>query len=328
MSHPIRERSRRDGDVPVGDPRPNSRDPDRVTGPASKSWKTGPCCPTFLVNTTADSGPGSLRQAILDSNAATGGNSINFNIPGTGVQTIALQSALPTITTAVVIDGYSQPGASPNTEAESDNAVLRGRPRRIGGRLPRRAGDRRDRRHGPGPGRSPILQLRYPPARHERSGRASPATSSASTPRGDTRRTTSAIGDPTSTIRVRTRSGARAPGIGTSSRPATTRKLSCEGRDRPATSCRATSSAPMPPAPPPRATLTVTVSGVELVDGASGNLIGGTSPGAGNVISANGGDGVQISGYSGDSTEQPHRGKPDRHRCHRDIALGNGGLWC
>ena len=27
---------------------------------------------TFLVNTTADSGPGSLRQAILDSNAATG----------------------------------------------------------------------------------------------------------------------------------------------------------------------------------------------------------------------------------------------------------------
>ena len=40
---------------------------------------------TFLVNTTADSGPGSLRQAILDSNAATGGTStIDFAIPGDG----------------------------------------------------------------------------------------------------------------------------------------------------------------------------------------------------------------------------------------------------
>ena len=38
---------------------------------------------TFLVTNTADSGPGSLRQAILDSNAATGQtNTIDFNIPG------------------------------------------------------------------------------------------------------------------------------------------------------------------------------------------------------------------------------------------------------
>ena len=37
----------------------------------------------FVVTTTADSGPGSLRQAILDSNAATGGtNTIDFAIPG------------------------------------------------------------------------------------------------------------------------------------------------------------------------------------------------------------------------------------------------------
>ena len=49
---------------------------------------------TFLVSSTNDGGPGSLRQAILDSNAATGEtNTIDFNIPGSGVQTIAPLSA-------------------------------------------------------------------------------------------------------------------------------------------------------------------------------------------------------------------------------------------
>jgi hypothetical protein len=66
---------------------------------------------TFLVNTTADSGAGSLRQAILDSNAATSGASIiDFAIPGQGVQTIAPISPLPAITNSVLIDGFSQPG--------------------------------------------------------------------------------------------------------------------------------------------------------------------------------------------------------------------------
>src|SRR5262249_47536147 len=50
----------------------------------------------FLVTTTADSGPGSLRQAILDSNNATGGtNTIDFAIPGSGRHSIALQSPFP-----------------------------------------------------------------------------------------------------------------------------------------------------------------------------------------------------------------------------------------
>ena len=66
---------------------------------------------TFLVSNTGDSGPGSLRQAILDSNAATGAtNTIDFDIPGPGVQTIAPLSPLPAITNPVLIDGYSQPG--------------------------------------------------------------------------------------------------------------------------------------------------------------------------------------------------------------------------
>ena len=66
---------------------------------------------TFLVNTTVDSGPGSLRQAILNSNAAASGTStIDFAVPGQGVQTIAPISPLPAITNAVLIDGFSQPG--------------------------------------------------------------------------------------------------------------------------------------------------------------------------------------------------------------------------
>ena len=66
---------------------------------------------TFAVTDTADSGPGSFRQAILDSNAATGStNAIDFDISGSGVQTIAPLSPLPAITSPVLIDGESQPG--------------------------------------------------------------------------------------------------------------------------------------------------------------------------------------------------------------------------
>jgi parallel beta-helix repeat protein len=65
---------------------------------------------TLTVTTTADSGGGSLRQAILDSNASAGVlDTIAFAI-GSGVQTITPLSALPTITDPVVIDGSTQPG--------------------------------------------------------------------------------------------------------------------------------------------------------------------------------------------------------------------------
>jgi hypothetical protein len=77
------------------------------------------------VTKTDDSGPGSLRQAIVDSNASAGvSDTITFKIPGAGVHTITPLSALPDITDAVVIDGYTQPGASANTLAVGDNAVL------------------------------------------------------------------------------------------------------------------------------------------------------------------------------------------------------------
>jgi CSLREA domain-containing protein len=102
---------------------------------------------TFTVNSTADTNIRdnvlTLREAILVANGflhisdlspaeqqqltpnpAAGKDTIAFNIPGGGVQTITLQSQLPAITDSVIINGYTQPGSSPNTLAVGDNAVL------------------------------------------------------------------------------------------------------------------------------------------------------------------------------------------------------------
>ena len=54
----------------------------------------------------------------------SGLDTIKFNIPGTGVHTITPMTQLPSITSPVVLDGETQPGASANTLANGDNAVL------------------------------------------------------------------------------------------------------------------------------------------------------------------------------------------------------------
>jgi hypothetical protein len=110
---------------------------------------------TITVNTAADSttvgSTLSLRQALEISDgtlavsalsaqeqaqvsgAVGTSNTINFNIPttdpgydaATGVWTIAVNSALPTINTnAAIINGYSQPGAFTNTLEQGDNAKI------------------------------------------------------------------------------------------------------------------------------------------------------------------------------------------------------------
>jgi hypothetical protein len=66
----------------------------------------------------------SLREAILYANSHPGFDSILFNIPGAGVHTINLNNELPAITETAIINGYSQPGATVNTLAQGDNAVL------------------------------------------------------------------------------------------------------------------------------------------------------------------------------------------------------------
>jgi hypothetical protein len=102
---------------------------------------------TITVTSTDDSIiPGdaklTLREAITAINAGNGlgdpdiaaqspgtfgtGDTINFSIAGAGVHTITLVSNLPNINKAVFINGYSQPGASANTNAFNAgiNAVL------------------------------------------------------------------------------------------------------------------------------------------------------------------------------------------------------------
>src|SRR5512138_1387095 len=64
----------------------------------------------FLVFNTNDTGPGSLRQAILDANAAAGTHTILFQIPGGGVHTIFPISRLPALLQPTYIDGGTQPG--------------------------------------------------------------------------------------------------------------------------------------------------------------------------------------------------------------------------
>lgn len=79
----------------------------------------------FLVTNTNDSGPGSLYQAITDANNTPGADSIVFNIPGAGVHKIDVgHNPLPEVADSLVIDGYSQPGAKPNTVAVGNNAVI------------------------------------------------------------------------------------------------------------------------------------------------------------------------------------------------------------
>ena len=79
---------------------------------------------SFIVTNTSDSGTGSLRQAILNADAASSPSDILFDIPAatdpllsipvpgfdpsTQTWTITLKSPLPAITQTVSIDGYSQ----------------------------------------------------------------------------------------------------------------------------------------------------------------------------------------------------------------------------
>ncbi len=99
---------------------------------------------TILVNSNSDAvandGLCTLREAIVaaNTNAASGGavgecvaglmlpnvDTIAFAIPGNSVHTIFASGQMPQITQAVTINGYSQLGASANTLAVGDNAVL------------------------------------------------------------------------------------------------------------------------------------------------------------------------------------------------------------
>jgi hypothetical protein len=86
--------------------------------------REGGLAATLTVSTIDDSGAGSLRQAILDANVSADADTIAFSISGAGPHTLALASRLPDITQPLTMDGFTQSGASPNTLAEGNNAVV------------------------------------------------------------------------------------------------------------------------------------------------------------------------------------------------------------
>jgi hypothetical protein len=93
-------------------------DPNNANSNASATTTATAVAVTRTVTNTDDEGPGSLRQAMLESNANVGPsgspNTIVFNIPANlqvnGAFTIrpSVVTPLPTITTPVVIDGTTQ----------------------------------------------------------------------------------------------------------------------------------------------------------------------------------------------------------------------------
>lgn len=79
----------------------------------------------FAVTNTSSSGPGSLYEAMTDANNTAGADRILFNIPGPCVHKIDVSNnLLPAVSESLVIDGYSQPGAKPNSLTVGNNAVI------------------------------------------------------------------------------------------------------------------------------------------------------------------------------------------------------------
>lgn len=107
-----------------------------IVDPEANTSEFSPCIAltepaALVVSKTADTNDGvcnadcSLREAIVAANTQAGANRIHFNIPGGGVQSIAVASALPSLTGQTLIDGYTQSGATPNSVGFPNNAQLR-----------------------------------------------------------------------------------------------------------------------------------------------------------------------------------------------------------
>jgi CSLREA domain-containing protein len=107
-------------------------DPDDNTSEFSECFELDP--PSLVVNNVLDVGDGicdtvacTLREALNAANARPEGSfsEITFAIAGDGPHLIAPETALPTLRRSIRIDGYSQPGATPNTLAIGNDAVIK-----------------------------------------------------------------------------------------------------------------------------------------------------------------------------------------------------------
>lgn len=78
---------------------------------------------TLTVVNANNTGAGSLRQAIVDSNLTSNAETIEFAIPGGCPHTLVLASPLPAVTSPLTIDAFTQPGSVPNQDDLAYNAV-------------------------------------------------------------------------------------------------------------------------------------------------------------------------------------------------------------
>jgi len=78
----------------------------------------------LTVTSSASSGSGTLRDILNQANANPGLNLVQFDIPGSCPRFITLAEPLPDITESVIINGYSQSGASFNNFEHGNNGVL------------------------------------------------------------------------------------------------------------------------------------------------------------------------------------------------------------
>ncbi|HYV11091.1 MAG TPA: Calx-beta domain-containing protein [Pyrinomonadaceae bacterium] len=93
-----------------------------VAGVIHVAARVSPTPQTFEVTNVNDSDVGSLRDAIIKANANPGPDTIVFNIPGSGAKVIFLLAALPEITDPLVIDGTTQPGYTSTPLVELNGA--------------------------------------------------------------------------------------------------------------------------------------------------------------------------------------------------------------
>jgi titin len=261
----------------------------------------------FLVTNTNDSGPGSLRQAILDANGNAGLDTIAFAIDS-GHQVIAPAATLPIVTDPVVIDGDTQPGFSgtPLIELNGSSVTNPGLWIAAGGSTVR--GLAINRFHGNG------IQL-------DGSG----GNLITGNYIGTDWTGTSALGNTGAGVAV-SGPGNVIGGLVAGDRnvisgnggtavnlqgPTVTGNLvlgNFLGTNAAGTAALANGGA-----------------GVFLGDSASGNTIGGTDPGAGNLISGNQGGGVGINGYGGPISGNVIQGNLIGTDWTGTAKLGNGG---
>ena len=265
--------------IGVGSERPDSNPADNVVTLTTTVTAVGR---QFEVTNTDNAGFGSLRQAILDSNADAGDrDQIVFNIPGSGVHTITLASPLPVLSQPVVIDGRTQPGfvGTPIIELNgnglaANGLVLTGGNSIVRGLVINRFG-----------GSGMLLQTNggnVVEGNYIGTNTAGAAALPNSSHGIAVSSANNLIGGPTAAAR-NVISGNQGNGIRLESPAATANRL--QGNY---VGLNATGTAALANVDP--------TGGVLLFNGATANLIGGPEAGAGNVISGNAQRGIMISG--------------------------------